>query len=188
LASTDPVYQRTELSIIDGQVDWERGTAAAPWHGLDCIEDPDDRRRCALEQALVEEPLTVSPSYREIPRNEPYVALPSGFYTRNYQETESGIRYNLTRVSGETVLRNIAVPPAQAPPELAPAADGGTAILESRIDETYVIRDDGEFFLITLTDTRSLPLSGLYGPLSAAGFGFGVVLLILSGRTFAQSR
>lgn len=71
--------------------------------------------------------------------------------------------------------------PPGATPGLAPAARGGVATPESRVDETYVIRDDSDFF-ITRTDTRSSPLSGLYGPLSAAGFVHGAALLVRSGR------
>jgi hypothetical protein len=186
LASPDPVYERTELTITDGQVDWERGTAAVPWRGLDCIEDPEDYRRCVLEQALVEESITV-PAYRSMPDADPYVALPSGFYRRTSQETEAGFRYNLTRVSGETVLQEIAVSPEQVPPRLVPAARGDTAVVESQIDETYVIRDRGEFFLITRTATRSLPLDDFYGPLSAIGFILGAGLLVWSGRTFDRA-
>lgn len=196
LADRDPVYERTNISVYASGVDWERGTAAVPWKGIDCVEeDPEQHRRCALEQALVKEPITVpgeTPLERRGSNPDPYVLLPSGFYERTYKEMNvsggDSVQYDLTRVSGQTVLREVAVSPTQAPAPITPAAKGQAAVTESQIDETYLIRDNDRFFLITRTDMRSPPLSDFYTPLSAVGFILGAFILVWSGRTFVLSR
>jgi hypothetical protein len=71
LGSPDYVYERTPLTVSDGTYDWESGTAAAPWHGIACLEDPEDRRLCQVEEALVDESLTVTQSVRYDASAEP---------------------------------------------------------------------------------------------------------------------
>ncbi len=89
LADRDPVYERTNISVYASGVDWERGTAAVPWKGIDCVEeDAKQHRRCALKQALVKEHITIpgdTPLERRGSSPDPYVLLRSGFYERTYK-------------------------------------------------------------------------------------------------------
>lgn len=181
LGSPDYVYQRTPLTVSDGTYDWESGTAAAPWHGIDCLEDPEDRRLCQVEEALVGESLTVTPSTRYDAGADPYVALSDGVYRRVHTETSSGRTYRLERVELSTAVESVAVTPDRVSPSLRDAARGGRSVRPERIDETYVVRDGGELYLVTLTEIDRPPLGSAYGFLSLAGSVVGAALFAYLG-------
>jgi hypothetical protein len=182
--SPDYVYQRTPLTVSDGTYDWESGTAAAPWHGIACLEDPEDRRLCQVEQALVDESLTVTPSTRYDAGAAPYVALSDGVYRRDHTETSSGRTYRLERVALSTAVASVAVSPDRVSSSLREAARGGRSVRHERIDETYVVRDGGDLYLITLTEVDRPPFGPVPVPqfLSAVGSVVGAALFASLGR------
>jgi hypothetical protein len=83
-----------------------------------------------------------------------------------------------------TAVASVAVSPDRVSPSLREAARGGRSVRHERIDETYVVRDGGDLYLITLTEVDRPP----FGPvpvsefLSAVGSVVGAALFAYLGR------
>lgn len=179
LSSPDHVYERAAISA-DGDVLEYESSLRNPIHGVDCFEDPG--YRCTVERALVEENLTVASRVADGRSPDPFVALPGGWYRRVTEETDDGVRYRLERVPLSTVLREVSRPPSAVPERLRPAARGGRVTLESPIETTYVVRDDGAYYYLTETGTTAPPLGVAYPWLSVLGTLAGAVALVRAGR------
>lgn len=179
LSSPDHVYGRASISANGDSLDYEAGLRV-PIEGIDCFEEP--RRDCTIERALVGENLTVDSRPVDGRSPDPFVALPSGWYERIVTESGGNVTYRLRPVSLSNVLRSVSVAPKEIPARLRPAAEGGRVTLESPIEETYVVRADGEYYYLTEAATKRPPFGEFYGLLSAVGVLAGAILLVLAGR------
>lgn len=80
-----------------------------------------------------------------------------------------------------TAVESVAVTPDQVSSSLRDAAHGGRSVRHERIDETYVVRDGGELYLITLTEVDRPPFGAAAEFLSVVGSVAGAGLFAYLG-------
>lgn len=179
IGSPNHVYERASIEATGNVIEWAGGLHE-PIAGIDCFEERT--RLCGELEAATDERIDCRNVSCTRGSLDPYLALHSGWYRRALVETDTGRYIVLERVTAETVLAEVARDPDAVPDAVQPAARGERATVETKLEETYVVRADGEYYYLTKVKTERLPLRWAIGPLSWVAVLIGASLLVRCGE------